>query len=322
MEFRHLKTFDAVAALMSFNKAAEVLHCTQSTVSAQIKALEEDLGTPVFVRLGRRITLTQAGLELKQHTRRLLAHEEEIYSIVRAKRQAGGLLSLRVPQSTAMAYLPAILSQFQRSQPGVGFDISNCGYHHLAEELRTGMVDAAFLLTNALRAPDLVVTPVLTEPMVYVAIPGSGLAKRGKISLGDLEGQTLLMAKHDCGYRMQLEQSLQEAHVRVAALLEMNCLASLIGCLCKGLGLALLPRVVVQDEIAQGKLAVLNWKQPIETRLYLMRHRDKPLAGAFGAFIATAEAYFIKESGKRKSLQVPATQLPRGSMPIRYDRRL
>jgi DNA-binding transcriptional LysR family regulator len=98
MEFRHLRTFETIAQLMSFNRAAQALHCTQSTVSAQIKALERDLGVPVFERLGRRITLTAAGEELLHHTRRLFDYEREIFSAVRGGRDPAGVLSLRVPQ--------------------------------------------------------------------------------------------------------------------------------------------------------------------------------------------------------------------------------
>src|SRR5512142_3194123 len=155
MDFRLLKTFELVASFMSFNAAAKVLHCTQSTVSAQIRSLEEDLGTPVFERLGRRIALTAAGEELRRHTRRLLSYEHDIRAAVREVGETVGLISLRVPQSVAEQHLPKILQRFCASYPRVGFDVSNCGYYHLPEEMRTGEIDAGFLLAMTMDAADL-----------------------------------------------------------------------------------------------------------------------------------------------------------------------
>jgi DNA-binding transcriptional LysR family regulator len=83
MELRELKTFQKVAILLSFDRAAEVLHYAQSTVSAQIKALEDELGVPLFDRLGRQIVLTDAGEKLLKYSRRLLAIHEETYAEVK-----------------------------------------------------------------------------------------------------------------------------------------------------------------------------------------------------------------------------------------------
>ncbi|MFH0994323.1 MAG: LysR family transcriptional regulator [Pseudomonadota bacterium] len=78
MELREIKTFKAVATLLNFNRAAEALHCVQSTVSAQIKALEEDFGVPLFDRLGKRVLLTEAGQVLLRYAEKMLALEDEI----------------------------------------------------------------------------------------------------------------------------------------------------------------------------------------------------------------------------------------------------
>lgn len=281
-----------VATLMSFSRAAEALHCTQSTISAQIKALEEDLGAPVFERLGRRVALTSAGDVLLRRCRKLMECEQEIYAAVRGQQQIRGMLSLRVPQTVAMAYLPSILTGFHAAYPAVGFDVSNCGYHMLADELRSGATDAAFLLAEDIAAPELQSTLLRNEPMVFVTNPGSDLAKRTSLSIQDLEGRTLLLPKHDCGYRMELERSLHDARVRLMTLIELNCISSMIRCLRHGLGVALLPRVVVKKELRAKRLVALDWKEPMKSGLLLLRHRDRRVEGIFGAFIEAVELYF------------------------------
>jgi DNA-binding transcriptional LysR family regulator len=312
MDFRRLRTFDLVASLMSFNRAAEVLHCTQSTVSAQIKALEEDLGTPVFERLGRRIALTPAGEELQHHARRLLSYEHDIRAAVGRVGETVGLISLRVPQSVAELHLPTILRRFCAAYPRVGFDVSNCGYHHLPEELRTGEIDAGFLLAMPVESADLCNTVVATEPLAYVTSPMSDLAERTGLTVRDLAGQTLLLPKHDCAYRMKLQQELAEAHVDTAAMLELSSLTAVVRCLQAGFGVALLPERVITGEIAARRLTRLRWHEPLAADLFFIRHRDKPLTGAFGAFVAEVERYFA-ELGTLRASEPGASPRPCGS---------
>jgi DNA-binding transcriptional LysR family regulator len=305
MEFRHLATFDAVATLMSFNRAAEVLHCTQSTVSAQIKALEQDLGSPLFERLGRRITLTPAGEELLHHSRRLRSYEQEVRTAIRRQGQASGLITLRVPQSVATLHLPQILKAYHQAYPHVGFDISNCGSQHLADELRHGAVDAAFLLSGILESTDLSLEVQLQEPMAFVAAPNSPLVGRQGLALKDLAGQTLLIPKHDCGYRMEFTQALKAAQVEVASIIELNSLASLVRCLTAGVGVAVVPQKTVARELAEGQLKKLHWKRAFATNLYLIYHKDKRFSGIKEAFMDTVQAYFEGLRKKQGGLADP-----------------
>lgn len=306
MEFHLLRTFHLVASFMSFNAAAKALHCTQSTVSAQIKALEHDLGTPMFERLGRRIALTPAGQELQRHTRRLLSYEHDIRTAITMLGETLGLISLRAPQSVALHHLPHILRGFCAAYPRVGFDISNCGYFQLTEELRTGAIDAGFLLSMTIGSVDLHTTVVLSEPMAYVTGPGSDLAARSKLTIADLAGQTLLLPKHDCAYRMDLERRLKEGRIETAAIIELNSVAALIECLRAGLGVALLPRRAVAPDLAAGRLLALDWHETLAADLFLVRHRDKPLTGAYGAFIEAVETYFAEQRRLQPAARQPA----------------
>jgi DNA-binding transcriptional LysR family regulator len=293
VDLRLLKTFEVVASFMNFNRAAQALACTQSTVSAQIKSLEDDLGVPVFDRLGRRIALTPAGEALLRRTRRLLSYESEVRAAVNEAGETAGLLALRIPQSVSELHLPMIFQTFCAQYPRVGFDVANCGYHHLPDELRTGEIDAGFLLSMPLEAADLCTTEVHREKLALVASPTSPLAKLEKVALDDLGGQTLVLAKHDCAYRMKLEQELDLAHIRPAALLELNSTGAVIACAAGGVGLALVPEGIARSSLTTGALVKLSWNGALTASLYFIRHRDKPLVGAFGAFVTVVEQYFV-----------------------------
>jgi DNA-binding transcriptional LysR family regulator len=292
MDLRYLRTFDTVAALLSFHRAAEVLHCTQSTVSAQIKTLEEDLGRPLFERLGRRVVLTQAGVELQRRAKSILEQEKEAYAAVRGNCETVTTLSIRVPQSVAATYLPDILCRFHQQWPKVGFDISNCAYHELADELSTGKTDVAFLLAETLGVASVEEVVLGVEPLVFVTHPDSELRHLAAFSLAALEGKTLLLPKHDCGYRMGLEASLRANRVHLATLIELNCVSTMVRCLTRGLGIGLLPAIAVRREVDSGQLCVLSTIEPRSTNLLLLRHRDRDITGTFAAFLECVRARF------------------------------
>ena len=136
MELRQLKTFQTVTRLASFNRAAEALNYAQSTVSAQIKLLEEEFGVPLFNRLGKNITLTEAGQMLMRYSQRMLDIEKETLTKVSGWEEPHGSISIRIPQSIGTYLLPSVLSKFKESFPRVGFDISTCAYNELIQELK------------------------------------------------------------------------------------------------------------------------------------------------------------------------------------------
>jgi DNA-binding transcriptional LysR family regulator len=158
---------------------------------------------------------------------------------------------------------------------------------------------AGFILAAATEGADLHTSIVLTEPMALVASPASDLARRPRLTVQDLAGRTLLVPKHDCAYRMELEQKLREARVETAATIELNSLAAVVQCLRVGLGVAVVPQRAVAEDLTAGRLQRLAWSEPLAADLFLVRHRDKPLTGAYGAFIAMAEKYFAEQRARQ-----------------------
>ena len=117
MDFQRLRTFRTVATLMNFNQAAQVLNYAQSSISAQIKTLEDEIGAELFKRTGKKVTLTEAGEKMLTYAHKLLAIEEEARAEIAGKPKVPCLLTLRVPQTVATYHLPAVLSDFRRRFP-------------------------------------------------------------------------------------------------------------------------------------------------------------------------------------------------------------
>jgi DNA-binding transcriptional LysR family regulator len=197
MEFRHLKTFRAVADHLSFSRAAEQLHMAQSSVSAQIKLLEEELGLKLFDRIGRRVLITDAGQKLYSYARRIADMTDEIRAEVGGDKNVGGALTIRVPETLAARYMPKVVEHFQRDNPNVILNFINCTDRQLREELNSGRIDLAFLMTDAVTLKEVNVRMLKKERLILVSGPGHPLSRQKKIELNDLRGRTVLLPKTD-----------------------------------------------------------------------------------------------------------------------------
>ena len=290
MELRQLKTFVTVARLLSFNRAAETLNYAQSTVSSQIKLLEEEFGQPLFDRLGKRVLLTEAGQILYQYAQKMLTIEKETLSRVSGWEEPRGAISIRMPQSIGTYYLPSVLSEFQAVYPKVGLDISTCAYDVLLNELRTGIIDLAFLLTDSIPFSELKTDVLRVEPLVVVASPNHPVAGLSKLHIRDVAAQSIFLPKHDCSYKMIFENMLIEGNPGAATVMELNSLEAIKQCILKGLGVAMMPLVAVKKEIEQKEMVILSWpEEPLETAILMIRHKDKWISPALEAFMKTVK---------------------------------
>lgn len=291
MELRQLKTFQTVAKLLSFNRAAEVLHYAQSTISVQIRLLEEEFGVPLFNRLGKRIGLTEAGRMLMRYSQKMLDIEKETLARVSGWKEPHGSLSIRIPQSIGTHFLPAVISRFQAEFPNVGFDISTCAYDTLIHELKTGVIDVAFLLADSIPFKELKSELMRVEPLVFVSHPAHPLAHRSTMGIQDLAGQSIILPKHDCSYKMLFESMLTERKINPRSLIEMNSIETIKQCLLEGIGVAMMPRMTVEREIAHRTIKALPWSgEDLETGILIIWHRDKWISPTLKAFMDAARA--------------------------------
>ncbi|AFM26861.1 LysR family transcriptional regulator [Desulfomonile tiedjei] len=286
MELRQLKTFRTVATLLSFNRAAEVLNYAQSTISAQIKALEEDLEVKLFDRLGKGIVLTEAGELLSQYAQKMLDIEAETMAGVKGRDQPQGSLTIRAPQSIGNTYLAGVVGAFRKQFPKVSFNFHTCAFHSLEHELQTGVTDLAFLLGDSINSASLVAEPLRFEQLLMVSNPDNPLTQRTKVSIKDLADQPIFLAKSDCGYRMTFEQMLTEANIKPQTVLEFNSVELLKACLAISEGVTMIPEITVRAEIARGELSVLRWEEELmETAVLMIRHKEKWLSPSLQSFL-------------------------------------
>lgn len=291
MDMQRLQTFRTVATLMNFNQAAEVLHYSQSTVSAQIKTLETEIGILLFKRIGKSVRLTEAGAKMLVYADKLLAIREEAVADITGKNMISGMLTLRMPQTLAAHYLPHILCQYQPRFPGMRLDITSCAMHSLEHELRIGTVDIAFLFADTIGAKNLACELLGVESLAMVTHPSHPLAARKSVDFKDLGEQVLLFPKSDCGYRMGFEQSLATERVVPATIIEMNSIEAIRQTIKAGIGITLIPEIAIQSDVERGDLARLSWADNLETGVLMIHYKDKWRSQAVEAFMDMARRW-------------------------------
>lgn len=289
MELRQLKTFQTVGRLLSFYRAAETLHYAQSTVSAQIKALEEEFAVPLFDRLGKKVVLTEAGEMLMQYAEKILAIEEETRAGVSGRKEAQGSISLRIPETVGTYLMAEAFGNFKKTCPKVSLDISNCAFQALKQEFKTGITDLAFLIAEQVSVAELVVEVLGFIDIVAICSPAHPARCKKNFSLQDFTGETLLLPKQDCSYKMDFDRELVENSIHVAAKIETTSIETIKQCVMQDVGIAVLPEISIRKEREAGRIHILPWENFGRQQAVLMLwHKDKWIFPALQTFMEMA----------------------------------
>lgn len=285
MELRQLQIFATAAQLLNFTKAAATLGYAQSNVTSQIRQLEEELGVKLFDRIGRGLQLTNEGKSFLRNATAILelcAKAKEEFSPDTFR----GIITIGAAETLCIYRLPKLLTEYRRRYPQVEVRIETENCHQLLPMLRNNSVDVALVLTNQVNQPDLVVKTLHEEVMAAVVSPYHDLAKQRTITPEDLSGQSLIITAEGCGYRPLILTTLHEHQVTPGSVMELSSVGAIKECVACGLGLAILPKASVHDELQRGKLQELIWEgPPFEVKTQLCYHRDKWISPTLKAFL-------------------------------------
>ena len=289
MDLAALTIFRAVVRENGVTRAAAKLNRVQSNVTTRIKQLEEQLGTELFIRNGRRLVLTPAGETLLPYAERLLALADEARNAVRENRPSGRL-RLGTMESVAASRLPGLLARYHQRWPDVALELETGTTGRLIERVREFEVDAALIATPL--DPDALgdifeSVPVFREELVMLTPRGH----RPIHQAGDIALSTLVAFERGCAYRTYVEKWYLEHGIRPARVLELGSYHAIVACVAAGAGVAVAPRSVLDlqhnmDDIAVHSLGELG---SIDTLLIWRRGhfssalkvlRDQLLAGS------------------------------------------
>lgn len=291
MEHRQLKTFVAVAKALSFTHAATELGYVQSAVTAQVKALERDLGVPLFDRLGRRIALTDAGRELLPHAVEMLDLSGRARATVSGKNrgEVAGAITVGASETLCIYRLPDLFREFRSRFPAVDLRFRPGPYAELKGLVKEGVLDVAFLLEEPVREKNFVAETLIQEPLMLVAPPDHPLSDRFSVALADLSGEPMLLTDPGCSYRRTFERELAKSGVEVRQVLEFDSVEAIKRCVVAGLGVSILPEVTVAGELHRRELVAPRLKgAKLVVDTQVVRHGNRWISPALQAFLETS----------------------------------
>src|SRR5215204_4743105 len=189
MDLRQLEILQEIAETGSFTACGRKLNGSQSAISRQILLLEEELGEPLFLRIGRKVRMTPAAESLVQLGKRVFQDvRETVGAITDRTRALRGTLRLSGGMTVCLYVFPPLLKQMRRTHPLLDVRLTVAAAGRSVEEIRAGRVDAG-LLTLPVDESDLVTVPVMREELLVVTMPAHPLAKKKRIQASDLSGE-------------------------------------------------------------------------------------------------------------------------------------
>jgi DNA-binding transcriptional LysR family regulator len=275
MDLLHLEHFLAVAEEGSFTRAAERVYRTQPAVSQSVKKLEDDIGVPLFARDMPELTLTHAGNLLVDYARRMLKlRDDAMRQMGELRHLSTGQLRIAAYESAAVYLLPGPLRRYFRQFPGIKVGIYRSRLEDIPRQVMDREIDVGFVKDDPVFHGLKTVT-VYSDDMILIASPRHPLTLRERVQVQDL-GTEPFVLHHLCSSTEQKVLRLFEAHgtqCHIAA--ELWSFENVKQFVQQDIGLAIVPRVTVLQELSAGTLVGIPVEGMDMSRRTLMVFRDR-----------------------------------------------
>lgn len=292
MDFKQLKTFVTICDLKSFTAAANSLGYAQSTITTQIKILEEDLGILLFDRIGKSISLTYEGEKLLPYAKQMLQLEREVYNSVHPSNQICGNLVIGTPESLCNSIVPQIINIYKKKYPNVNIEIKLSTSKKMPEMIKQNEIDLAFIIGNPHKQTGFETITISKEKMCFLVSPDHPLAHSKKLSLDEIFEYSLILTSKDCEYRSALLHASEQRNLLPHVALETSNINAIKSFTANNLGIAFLPYIAVEDYIVSGHLIEIDYQGvSFDITSGLIYHKDKTVFQAMSSFIETVKEY-------------------------------
>jgi DNA-binding transcriptional LysR family regulator len=280
LTLRQLQIFVVAARHLSYARAAEELHLTPPAISMQLKQLEDNVGLPLFERLGRGVALTQAGEMLVHHALRVLGEIKD------AEANLQGLLGAEVGQlsvglvSTAKYFMPKLLAKFSQEHPGVEVQFTVGNREALLQKLQDNAIDLAVMGRIPVEI-DAHAEPLASHPYVLIAPADHPLCEARRFDMHELRRETFLLREEGSGSRRVAEEMFKNHLFTPTRTISMGSNETIKQAVMAGMGIALLSLHTLPLELKTGEVSILDAiGTPIERTWYVVHMNSKRLLPA------------------------------------------
>lgn len=290
MELGQLQAFVAVAEAGGFSRAASLLVSTQPTLSRQVKALEIELGHPLFDRLGRRVELTQFGEDCLEKARQILALSEALANSVNSSHgRATGVLRLGVADSVVLRRFPPILKRFQEKHPGVRVRVQTGSSPEILAWVREGVCNAGLCMLP-LSHPELALREVWEDEFACIVPPGHALAGR-TVDLATFARERQIAIAPGTLSHQVITTAFQAAGLSLAPDMTFDDFQMIVDLVHAGMGVGIVSSHVASEQLACEGVGLARVPEIAALRrsIGLALHADKRVEGALAAFVAELE---------------------------------
>lgn len=286
MELRNLITFIHVAELGSFTKAAEQLGYSQSTVSFQIKQLEDELECLLFERINHTITLTERGHQLVSYAHQIRALTDDFKENIGAEQNLSGHIHIVTPDSVCEEMINAHYKDFHKKYPHILIQFSTGDSAIMLGMLDHNEADIIITLDHRLYNKDYIIAKEQLVPMHFVADSNSKFAKRKNLFMKDIINEPFILTEVGQGYRRVFDRELAKKSLEINPVLEIGRTDIITSLLRDSDMISYLPDFVTADLIKQGKLCYLDVKDMnIDIWKQLIYHKNKWMSKSLKTFI-------------------------------------
>lgn len=286
MELRNLITFTHVAELGSFTKAAEQLGYSQSTISFQIKQLEEELGCLLFERINHSITLTERGRELVSYAHQVRALTDEFKESLTKDEELSGHIHIVTPDSICDDIINASYIDFHNRYPNISIKFTTADTFVMFDMLDHNEADIIITLDNHSYNKDYVIAKEERLSMHFVANPKSKFSSKKDLSINDIINEPFILTEYGQGYRRVLDKELAKRSLEITPILEIGRTDMITSLIAKGDMISFLPDFITKKYIDSGELCYLDIKDMnMEIWKQLIYHKNKWMSKALRTLI-------------------------------------
>ena len=285
MTITQLNTFLKITEQGSFSAAANSLGYAQSTVTTQIKQLEDELDCQLFDRLGKTIIPTPQGKRLIAYAEKILQLEREIHLEVSDEEEPTGILKIGVSESLCYNRIPEFLMEYNKRVPGIEIQLTFITHDTFPDMLQKGELDLVYTLNPEMEDERLTMLYKKEEALSFFVSPDHPLVGK-KITEKDLEGYPLLLTGHNCSFRQMLLSDLSKCGVEPKPFLETSSKEVLKQFASNGLGVTFIPDMTADKEMKNGMLKKLDWKgKNFQIYSQIFIHKDKHIGKAISSLV-------------------------------------
>jgi DNA-binding transcriptional LysR family regulator len=297
MDIRGLEVFLSVAKNLNYTRAGEEVNLSQPSVSVRIRQLEDELGVKLFEQLGKKVALTEAGLLLVPHARRVItAIEDAQHAIDELQGLERGRLRIGASTTPGMYLIPKTVAHFKERYPKIEIHLGIRDTRQIEAGVINNEFDFGFV-GGHLAGDEVDVFPWLTDQLVLVVSPKHPLARKKSVKADDLRKEKFILRETGSATRAAIVTHLEKSDLRVETIMEMENPESVKKAVQSGLGIAFISKFAVETELkAKSLVAVSVRGLDIRRELKIVYRKDKHLSRAAQAFIEIAR----KQSCRRQ----------------------